>query len=245
MRESSAQRILADLPDDALVLDVGGWGSPFPRADWVLDLLPYETRGLYGYDREAARERFGPDTWVTRDICAHDPWPFEDDQFDFAICSHTLEDIRDPIWVCHELSRVARAGYVETPSRLDEQSWGVHGPWAGWSHHRWLVDADGDRLRFAHKPAVLHQRDHLPHDRAAALGEDERVLTFWWQGSFEAEEVHFFEADDLHRYLRDLPSGDDLVLPGAGPTGPVRRARASLRRRAGLRGGAPADRSTR
>jgi hypothetical protein len=24
-----------------VVLDVGGWGRPFKRADWVLDLMPY------------------------------------------------------------------------------------------------------------------------------------------------------------------------------------------------------------
>src|SRR3954449_10993879 len=102
------------LPDDALVLDVGGWAKPFPRADWVLDLMPYETRGLYG-TLEPDAERFGPDTWVTLDMCAHMPWPFADAQFDFAICSHTLEDIRDPIWVCSELARVARAGYIEVP----------------------------------------------------------------------------------------------------------------------------------
>lgn len=213
MFADSAERIVEDLADDAVVLDVGGWGSPFPRADWVLDLLPYETRGLYGYNRDAVDERFHSDTWVVRDICDHEPWPFEDDQFDFVICSHTLEDIRDPIWVCHELSRVARAGYIETPSRSDEQSWGVHGPWVGWSHHRWLVDVVGDDLRFVHKPSVLQHRDHFPYEQAAAMTPEQRVLTYWWTGSFEAAEEHFFEAGDLHRYLRDLPGGRDLVSP--------------------------------
>ena len=46
----------------------------------------------------------------------------DDDQFDLAICVTTLEDIRDPIWACHELNRVARAGYVEVPSRLEDAS---------------------------------------------------------------------------------------------------------------------------
>jgi len=35
--EASSQRIVETLPDDALVLDIGGWAKPFPRADWVLD----------------------------------------------------------------------------------------------------------------------------------------------------------------------------------------------------------------
>src|SRR3712207_5994257 len=114
MLASSAARIVDRMADDDLVLDVGGWGKPFPRADWVIDLFPYETRGLYDYDRDAAAaaERFSPDTWVQRDICDHEPWPFADGQFAFALCGHTLEDVRDPVWVCSELQRVARAGYI-------------------------------------------------------------------------------------------------------------------------------------
>ena len=134
MLEANRERIEAMLGDDDLVLDVGGWGSPFERADWVIDLMPYETRGRYGATDPAA-ERFGAETWVRRDICDREPWPFADRQFDFAVCSHTLEDVRDPVFVCAELNRVARAGYIEVPSRLQEQSWGVWGgttpTWAG------------------------------------------------------------------------------------------------------------------
>src|SRR3954454_24781297 len=132
MLPASTERLLATLPDDALVLDVGGWAMPFARADWVLDLMPYETRGLYGYEQgDRAGERFSAQRWVVRDMCDHEPWPFAGDQFDFAICSHTLEDIRDPISVCRELQRVAKAGYIEVPSRVEEQARGVQGDWVG------------------------------------------------------------------------------------------------------------------
>src|SRR5688500_1405916 len=116
MLPASRERILHELTSDALVLDVGGWASPFSRADWVLDLMPYETRGLYG-EPDPGPERFSEASWVVRDICDRERWPFSDDQFDFVVCSHTLEDVRDPVWVCAELSRVARAGYVEVPAR--------------------------------------------------------------------------------------------------------------------------------
>jgi len=217
VREASADAIRSRLSEDDLVLDVGGWGSPFDRADWVLDLLPHETRGLYGYDRSTADERFTAETWVQRDICDHLPWPFSDDQFDFAICSHTLEDIRDPIWVCHELQRVARAGYIETPSRAEEQSWGLQGQWVGWSHHRWLVDVVDGRLRFAMKPGVLHERDHFAAGHAASLDEAARVVELWWECSFDVEELLFVEPEELHAYLRDVPGTDAPLLTGAAP----------------------------
>src|SRR5437870_11794806 len=116
----SAERILREVPADAVVLDIGAWGKPFTRADWVLDYMPYETRGLYGKDGEDP-ERFTADTWVIWDICDRRPFPFSDKQFDFVICSHTLEDIRDPVWVCSELNRIGKAGYIEVRSRLEEQ----------------------------------------------------------------------------------------------------------------------------
>ena len=48
MLASSLARILQRVGPDDVVLDIGGWGKPLTRADWVIDLMPYETRGLYG-----------------------------------------------------------------------------------------------------------------------------------------------------------------------------------------------------
>jgi hypothetical protein len=201
--DASARRIAQRLRAQDAVLDVGGWAQPFARADWVLDLLPYETRGLYGYDAATASERFSERTWVRRDICDREPWPFRDGQFDFAICSHTLEDVRDPVWVCSELVRVARAGYVEVPSRLEEQAYGVQGPWVGWGHHRWLVDVTDGRIEFVHKHHVLHGResDHFPAGFAAALPAEDRVQTLWWEGGFEFAERVMTEAAEVDAYL--------------------------------------------
>lgn len=202
MLPGSRRRILERLGDRDLVLDVGGWAKPFQRADWVIDLLPYETRGLYGYDGDEP-ERFSAETWVQRDICDREPWPFEDDRFDFAVCSHTLEDVRDPVWVCREIARVARAGYIEVPSRLEEQAYGVQGPWVGWGHHHWLVDVLDDGLQFVFKHHIVHGREsfQLPRETWDALAPEKRVETLWWEGSLDARERVFVEAAELDAYL--------------------------------------------
>jgi hypothetical protein len=196
---ASQERLLEQLGDGDLVLDVGGGRSPVARADWVLDLLPYEQR------RAVDGERFTSATWVERDACDREPWPFEDGRFDFGICSHTLEDVRDPVWICSELQRVARAGYVEVPSRLEEQSWGVVGPWAGWSHHRWLVDVREDAIEFVFKPHALHgnERAHFPPGFHETLSAEERVQQLWWEGSFDASERIFTEPGELDAYLEE------------------------------------------
>jgi hypothetical protein len=206
MLEASERSIMARLGADDLVLDVGGWAKPFPRADWVIDLMPYETRGLYDYEPDPAAERFRTDTWVQRDICEREPWPFGEDQFDFVVCSQTLEDIRDPVWVCSEMIRVARAGYIEVPSRLEEQTYGIQGPWVGWGHHRWLVDVGEDRIEFAFKHQVLHGRrsDHFPPRLWSTLSAEERVDTLWWKGTFEYGERILMDAERVDSYLGDF-----------------------------------------
>jgi methyltransferase family protein len=214
---ASAERISSLLDDDATVLDIGGWAKPFPRADCVLDLMPYETRGLYGPSDPAA-ERFSAETWIQRDICDREPFPFGDDQFDFVICSHTLEDIRDPIWVCREIARIGKAGYIETPSRLEEQSYGVHGPWVGWSHHRWLVDVAKGGIEFVAKPHVLNGRPEyrFPPGFAAALTAEQRVQTLFWEGSFSYRERIFLDPEDLDAYLAGFVAEHGGALPAAG-----------------------------
>ncbi|HEV3229545.1 MAG TPA: methyltransferase domain-containing protein [Solirubrobacteraceae bacterium] len=244
MLESSALRTLERVGPSQLVLDVGGWARPFPRADWVIDLQPYDTRGLYDYDRDSAQERFSARTWVVRDICDREPWPFADHQFDFAVCAHTLEDVRDPVWACSEIVRVARAGYLEVPSRLEEQSLGVDqgagvaaAAFAGWSHHRWLCDVDDRGVQFVHKPHFLHARAglHFPADFQAGLSERERVACLWWEGGFEFGERIFIDGAELDAYLGAVVAER---LGARGPGAPGRslgqRARRALGR---VRGG--------
>jgi hypothetical protein len=204
MLASSLARIESELPADALVLDVGGWGRPLARADWVIDLMPHATRGLYGRDG-AGEERFSADTWVQRDICAHEPWPFADGEFDFAVCSHTLEDVRDPVRVCDELRRVARAGYVEVPSRLEEQSPMSDQPGVGWSHHRWLIDIDPDAasIEFVFKHGGVHYdaATQFPVGFHDTLSPEECVSTLWWEGELAARERVMMSAEELDPYL--------------------------------------------
>lgn len=211
-----------------MVLDIGAWGRPFTRADWVMDLHPYATRGLYGSDGPQP-ERFSEETWIVRDICDREPYPFGDDELDFVICSHTLEDVRDPIWVCSEMVRIAKAGYIEVPSRLEEQSYGFQGPWVGWGHHRWLVDATEGHVEFVFKHNVLHGResDHFPAGYHDGLSPAQRVQTFWWEGSFEYTERVFVTAEDLDPYLAEYVAEHRLDVEVAAPSGRTRLSRAA------------------
>jgi hypothetical protein len=210
MLASNAAQLLDELPPEALVLDVGAWASPFNRAQWVLDAEPFETRGYYRTFGGAAfqggeREWFSKATWIQRDICGREPWPFPDKHFDFVICSHTLEDIRDPLWVCSELIRVGKAGYIEVPSRLFESTLGVErSNTAGLSHHRWLIDIDGNEIRFLQKYHFIHShwRYNLPNEYLRSQKPEAAVQWLWWKGTFRFSEVTIVGLADQERELQ-------------------------------------------
>ena len=189
-----------------------------------MDLMPYETRGLYGPDL-GGPERFTAGTWVQRDICHHEPWPFTDDQFDFVICSHTLEDVRDPVWVCSELARVAKADYIEVPPRLEEQSYGFQGPWVGWGHHHWFTDLTDDGLEFVFKHHTIHGQPaaQFPASFRAGLTPEERVLSLWWQGTFSFRERLLLNAESLDPYLAAFVRDHAPVPEASGVLARIRR----------------------
>lgn len=219
MLQASAVLITDRLDARALVLDVGGGLRPFARADWVLDALPYDRRGELGWTGDPSTERFGPRSWVQRDMCDRQPWPFSDQQFDFAVCSHTLEDVRDPMWVASELQRVAKAGYIEVPSLRQELTYGVQGPWVGWGHHRWLVLVGEGEIEFLFKHHVVNREgSHLPAGATAGLAEEDLVQRLWWEHSFVARERFLWTAEELDGFLegfveRHRPRSGRRALP--------------------------------
>jgi ubiquinone/menaquinone biosynthesis C-methylase UbiE len=179
-----------------LVLDVGGHWKPLQRADHVIDVAPYETRADGGR-LGSGPERFTRATWHQFDIC-DGRWPFPDSYFDFAYCGQTLEDVRDPIFVCRELSRVAKRGYVEVPSAwiecvydVDAHELSLHYP--GYEKHRWIVLERSDNLLFIPKQVWQCLFRFIPEELAERYRQDQRIWTtaLHWEGSFRAQELIF------------------------------------------------------
>jgi len=210
MLQSSSRAIIERLKPSDIVLDIGGWAHPFNRANYVMDAMPWETRGAY--NRTFARnnpipaiggdaEYFTRERWIRRDICDKQPYPFADKSVDFVICSHTLEDVRDPLWVCSEMVRIAKAGYIEVPSRLWETCRGMERGIAGLAHHRWLIEIEGQTLRFLPKYHLVHNWAYsFPPRVLRSLSEEESVNHLFWAGSFRFEELTL-HGDDLPREL--------------------------------------------
>lgn len=172
-------------PEDR-VLDIGGAEQVFPRANAVIDILPYEQRkpGLL----KEMPEQFTRSDWYIGDICTPQVWDhFKDKEFDFVVCSHVLEDIRDPIYVCSQMIRVGKAGYIECPSRFRECAKGdPQQSMSGWDHHRWILDVIDGTLVFTPKFNWAYQFDYLGNSRRHYIQDYHFNFTaVHWIGSFD------------------------------------------------------------
>ena len=96
---------------EALVLEVGSGGNPYPRANVLLDA--YET----------SRERHWAPLASDRPTVLGfvENLPFRSQAFDFVIAAHVLEHSPQPAAFIGELERVAKAGYIEVPDALLER----------------------------------------------------------------------------------------------------------------------------
>jgi hypothetical protein len=216
----AADRISRSLTTGADVLEV----APGPE--------PFEDAGVVLADR--APEVRGRRTWLVRDVCGREPWPFEDDRFDFAVCT-ALAVLRDPIGVCSELSRVSRAGYVQVPT-IEHELALSGGP------SRWLCDVVDAELVFVAKSGAVHRdpRVRVPQRWDARLSAAERVHGLFWEVRLPARE-RLIEDDALVEELAERvrrrfePTSAEVALTEARRLGGLAGA-AALRRIDELRG---------
>lgn len=219
----NTEAALSRIAEHDRVLDVGGWWKPFTRANHVVDYLPYDTRGGGGFIG-LHEECFSKDTWFQLDLCA-DPFPFEDKFFDYVYCGNVLEDLRDPIRVCHEIMRVGRAGYIECPTIWIECQFGVDDDplaklYPGFRNHRWLVDVDSGGLTFIPKLSILSALTFVPPERVERYRKDQRMWTFrfFWQESFKAEAWVYPDRNGyierLRKYFETFDCENPQVLHG-------------------------------
>jgi hypothetical protein len=112
-------------------------------------------------------------------------------KFDFAICTHTLEDICNPSFVCSQIESIAKAGFIVVPSKYIELArLGNH--FRGFIHHRWIFDiVDGVFTGFP-------KLNLIEHPRFDAVKGTESELQIWWEGEIGLQIINndFLGPDD-------------------------------------------------
>lgn len=192
MHRKNQEILFNRVKNSDFVVDIGGGAQPLRRANKVIDSLSYEMRGGYGAIGDLP-ERFDKKDWIVRDLCEKTPLPFKNKEVDFVFCSHVLEDLREPIWLCSEIVRIGKRGYIETPSRATESCRGVQDyRYPGYYHHRWLIEYRNNELVFLHKSQLLNV-DRLYLN----ITVSEPIVGFFWEDSFNFREEIIIERENI------------------------------------------------
>ena len=104
------------------ILDVGSGGRPHKDATVLCDAYEHNEEGGGELTRDGR-----PFCWVEMNQL-----PFKESSFAYLYATHVLEHTTEPERLLKELTRVAVAGYIETPSPLAEKLY-------GWSYHKCTV----------------------------------------------------------------------------------------------------------
>ena len=130
--------VASKIKEGAKVLELGPGTVPFHRSTQFVDMVPAENTVVCDIQKEKL--------------------PFPDKSFDFIYCRHTVEDLPLPSMALNEMSRVGKAGFIETPSPVAEICRGIDGgspPWRGYAHHNWTVwSHDGTLCLLRKYPAI-------------------------------------------------------------------------------------------
>ena len=137
--------------------------------------------------------------FIECDITSHESWDAvhahvaTHGKFDFAICSHTLEDVCNPQLVVKHINRIANAGYVAMPSKYKELSrfenpGGMN--YRGYCHHRWIYSILNNRLTAFPKLSWVELDPTLDALTSPALSSTYPELCMYWQGSLSLKVVN-------------------------------------------------------
>jgi hypothetical protein len=67
-------------------------------------------------------------------------------KFDFSICSHTIEDIFNPIDVIKFLTKISKKGYIAIPSKFNEFKHLYGNAYRGNGHHKQFLDVKDNKI---------------------------------------------------------------------------------------------------
>ena len=139
------------IPEGSKVLELGPGNVPLSKATHFCGWLNSEKEKLSNYKIvDFSKDKF----------------PYENKEFDFIYARHVLEDLDNPFNCMDEMSRIAKAGFIECPSPIAEicrevENWNVDQKikWRGYNHHHNFVWNNGDKLNFLHKfPSVEYMK---------------------------------------------------------------------------------------
>lgn len=178
------------------VLEVGGGHNPHPRSNVVVDKFIESN-----YHRQSDLKVYRHQQFIKAD---GENLPFANDQFDYVICNQVLEHVNDPVRFLNEQSRVAKRGYIETPSLIGEYLFPK-------KSHKWLILELDNKLIMVEKEKYWFstdidlgflfltwlQKTSLAYKLLTSTRPDIMTTRYEWEGKIE-----FIINPEKEEYLR-------------------------------------------
>ncbi len=131
------------------VLEIGPGHNPSYRSNFIVEKF-IDTN----YHRCGDVKIYNHQTFIH---ASGEKLPFKDKEFDYVICNQVLEHVENPESFVSELNRVAKRGYIETPSLLGEFLFPK-------KSHKWIIlDIDGK--------LVMFEKEKMPGNYCNDYGE--------------------------------------------------------------------------
>jgi len=220
-----SKKITAIRPRD-MVLEIGPGSSPHHRSDVFLEL-----------DFDSSADKLSQRGGVVQDpdfrnkpvhYYGGGEFPFQDNQFNYVICSHVLEHVVDPAVFLKEVFRVGGGrGYMEYPLATYEYLYGfdVH-------LHFLKFDFEKRALRY------LPKHDTSFNEFAAVTALLSKTLTCGWDDLCAANKQLFFEGVEFDQsFTVEKTTELGILLPSQSlivPKSPVRQFFTRIFNRMGL-----------
>ena len=172
------------------ILDLGCTDVNFwPEANYFADIVDYSSE-------------FSKKNLKFIKIFPNQKLPFKDKEFDYVILSHVLEHVQNILEFTKEVERIAKAGYIELPTKLadnlvigcDEEDIG----------HKWWLEFDdvNHRLKYTKKVDVLQKFLSVGSiHKFQKFFEDSFILQLHWENTIDLIEGEPYEIDKKIQFL--------------------------------------------
>ena len=125
--------------------------------------------------------------------------PFKDNEFDFVIASHVLEHVKDFKFFINELERVSKKGYIELPTKLEDNL-----VFENKKDHLWHMDFDdvnsklliSNKLQYIEPILTVSMIQNLRENFKSSL-----VLELYWEDKIDYDFVENNQNIKKHNLL--------------------------------------------
>ena len=125
--------------------------------------------------------------------------PFKDNEFDFVIASHVLEHVEDFKFFINELERVSKKGYIELPTKLEDNL-----VFENKKDHLWHMDFDdvnsklliSNKLQYIEPILTVSMIQNLRENFKGSL-----VLELYWEDKIDYDFVENNQNIKKHNLL--------------------------------------------